>query len=86
MRLADHLTQQQHLPGQGLLCQFVAGEILRLGIGEISRRANLAHAQWQLHPKHSDWCWSDPANNGVVHSAHGDPRGMSSNIQLAEAT
>ncbi|HET7868514.1 MAG TPA: glycoside hydrolase family 52 protein [Burkholderiaceae bacterium] len=71
-------------PAKAYVCQFVAREILRLDIGEISRRADVAHAQWQLHPEQSYWCWSEQVDNGLVHTAHGYPRGVSCNIWLTE--
>lgn len=57
---------------------------MRLDIGEISRRADMAHAQWRSHPEQSYWCWSEQVDTGLVHTAHGYPRGVSCNIWLTE--
>jgi hypothetical protein len=72
-------------PAKAYVCQFVARHVLRLDIAEISRRADVAHAQWQLHPEHSYWCWTEQVDNGVAFTARAYPRGVSSNIWLTEA-
>jgi hypothetical protein len=71
-------------PAKAYVCQFVAREVLGLDIAPLSRRADVAHAEWQLHPEHSYWCWTEQVDNGIAHTARAYPRGVSSNIWLTE--
>jgi len=73
-------------PAKTYVCQFIAREILQLGLGLVGARADDAHAAWQLHPELSIHCWSEQVKSGLIFAAKYYPRGVSSQIWLTEQT
>ncbi len=77
-------TSANTFPAKVYVCQFAARHVLRLPIDAINRRADIAHANWQLHPELSAWCWSEQVVDGVLYAAKYYPRGVNSNVWLTE--
>jgi hypothetical protein len=67
-------------PAKVYVSQFVLNHILKFRLYDVEKRADLAHALWQLHPEHSRHCWTEQIDSGVAHAAKYYPRGVSSNI------
>ncbi|MES2933627.1 MAG: glycoside hydrolase family 52 protein [Pseudomonadota bacterium] len=77
-------TSANTFPAKVYVCQFAARHLLRLPIADINHRADVAHANWQLHPELSAWCWSEQVVDGVLYAAKYYPRGVNSSVWLTE--